>query len=1159
MKPEPGKPVGTAHHEQTSPPAYSLWRAGLGRWFVGLAAITCLAMCLLGWVVTNRLTERVAEGRFMGSTSKLSQAVADHLAACETALRGGYAFIKTAKDVDRRQWRDYSATLDLRRHYQAIQGLGYAPMVTENAREAHVRSVRREGYPDYDIRPSGSRVLYGPILYLEPFDERNQRAIGYDMFSEPTRRAAMERARDTGEPTISGKVALVQETGEDFQAGFLMYFPVYSSSERLDTLAERRSTLQGFVYSPFRMNNFMEEMLGQGVTDIGVDIFDGGEPVPPALMFQSAPEHSPMSGNRQPRFTSLVRQEFFGRAWTMRFYSLPEFEAGIDRTLPLLILAGGLAVSFLLVVILLSVSDTQHKATAIADRMTADLRASEERTKLILSSTGEPIYGIGMKGECTFCNPACLRALGYCAPEELLGKNMHTLIHHTMADGSPYAVKDCPIFTAFLRGEEVHVVDEFLWRSDGSGFPVEYWSYPQISSGNVVGAVVIFQDITERKHMEEDSAKLAGLVQAANRVAIIATDTNGQVTVFNKGAEALLGYEAAEMAGTPVRRIHLEEEMEEQGKLMTQQMQRPISGFEVLVARVREGDFEARQWTYLRKDGIRVPVELVVTAVRDKRDKLIGFLGVATDMTDRVKTERALRRSKERFHKLAELSPVGIFETDAEGNCLFVNKRWQEFAGLNLKQALGRGWVDAIHPEDTAAVFSEWLEATERKREFALEYRFMTPEGKVTWVMGNAKALRDESGELQGFFGTVMDIGKRIKAEAALRESKARLSAVLETAVDPILTVGEFGHIRSANKAARETFGYSFQELEGQNVKMLMPEPYHSSHDGYLERYRSTGEPHILGLGGREVQGKRKDGLVIPMELSVSEFRSGDERIFTGILRDVSERVRARESLESANAELAARQKIVDADMEAAAEIQRSLLPKQGTCSLGIEADFRFMPSTIIGGDIFNLVCLGPEHTGLYMVDVSGHGVPAALVSVSVAQELSPSGDVLMDRLTDEPRRPDDVLRLLDTAFPLERFDKFFSMFYLVYEPRSGKLTYCNAGHPPPMLLRARGGLEFLEEGGTLVGMGLGDTYVQGAVDVGDGDTLLVYTDGVTELEDPQGGQFSMEALEALFQDSHNASPEQVLQIITGKLQAHADGRPPDDDISIVCVRFNKT
>lgn len=1143
-----------------SPPSFAdkLRRQMSSTLLAGALALACLGMALAGWLVTSRLTENVVEAQFGVEVTECRIAIANRLALYEAALRGGLAFVNASGDVDRNQWREFCATMNLRKNYPGIQGIGYAPLVTEDAKQAHIQSVRNEGYPHYDIQPAGARLLYTPIRFLEPFDERNQRAFGYDMYSEPIRKLAMDDARDTGLPTISGKVTLVQEVGVDTQAGFLMFSPVYRAHGPLDTLAERRQALRGYVYAPFRMNDLLKGVLAGGFADLGIDIYDGGEPKASALMFQNAPEYSPASSGHQPKFVSLMRKEFFGRIWTMRFYSLPTFEATIDRTLPLVALIGGLFVCILLTFILFSLTDTQRKATAIADKMTTDLRASEERIKLILSSTGEPIYGIGMKGECTFCNPACLRVLGYSAPEELLGKNMHVLIHHTTADGKPYAVKDCPIFAAFLHGTEAHVADELLWRADGTSFPAEYWSYPQISNGKVVGAVVVFHNISERKRMEADSARLAGLVQAASRVAIIATDTNGLVTVFNKGAETLLGYEAAEMTGAPVGRIHLEAEVEKQGQLMTQQMQRPISGFEVFVARVREGDFEARQWNYLRKDGTHVPVEQVVTAIRDKQDKIIGFLCVATDMTDRVKAEKALRRSKERFHKLAELSPVGIFETDVDGNCLFVNLRWQELAGLTLKQALGQGWLNAIHPDDMTTLFTEWQSALANARDFSLEYRFLTPEGKVRWLAGNARAVLDDSGAVQGYFGTVLDIDKRVAAEAALQESKARLSAVLETAVDPILTVGEYGHIRSANKAARETFGYSFEELEGQNVNMLMPEPYHSSHDAYLERYRNTGEAHVLGRGGREVIGKRKDGVVIPMELSVSEFISGEERIFTGILRDISERVRARESLESANAELAARQKIVDADMEAAANIQRSLLPRPGTCSLGIEADFRFMPCATIGGDIFNLVCLGPEHTGLYMVDVSGHGVPAALVSVSVAQELAPSGDVLVDKRTSTPRNPDEVLRLLDSAFPLERFDKFFSMFYFVYEPHSGMLTYCNAGHPPPMLLRAGGGLEFLETGGTLVGMGFGDTYAQGAVEISDGDTLLVYTDGVTELENPEGGQFGSEQLAALFQKLHNASPEQALQAITGKLQAHTDGRPPDDDISLVCVRFNK-
>src|SRR5437899_8509571 len=128
-----------------------------------------------------------------------------------------------------------------------------------------------------------------------------------------------------------------------------------------------------------------------------------------------------------------------------------------------------------------------------------ELRESEDRLRLILESTAEAIYGIDLEGCCTFCNPACLSLLGYAHSDELLGKNMHALIHHSRSDGTRLSVQECHIFQAFLRGEGAHVENEVLWKADGSSFAAEYWSYPQRKGKEVVGAVVAFIDITKRK------------------------------------------------------------------------------------------------------------------------------------------------------------------------------------------------------------------------------------------------------------------------------------------------------------------------------------------------------------------------------------------------------------------------------------------------------------------------------------------------------------------------------------------------------------------------------------------------------------------------------------------------------------------------------------
>jgi len=157
------------------------------------------------------------------------------------------------------------------------------------------------------------------------------------------------------------------------------------------------------------------------------------------------------------------------------------------------------------------------------------LRKSEEKIRLLLNSAAEAIHGIDMNGNCTFCNNSCLQLLGYKHQDELLGRNMHWLIHGKHTDGTHFPVEECRIFRAFQKGEGSHVDDEVLWRADGTSFPAEYWSYPQRHDGKVVGAVVTFLDITERKRAEE------ALRQANKKLTLLSSitrhDINNQLTV----------------------------------------------------------------------------------------------------------------------------------------------------------------------------------------------------------------------------------------------------------------------------------------------------------------------------------------------------------------------------------------------------------------------------------------------------------------------------------------------------------------------------------------------------------------------------------------------------------------------------------------------------
>ena len=150
-------------------------------------------------------------------------------------------------------------------------------------------------------------------------------------------------------------------------------------------------------------------------------------------------------------------------------------------------------------------------------RADAELRDSRELFMLLLDSIPEGIYGIDVQGNCTFCNPSCLRILGYQETADLLGKDMHVLMHHTRADGTHYPVAECHIYEAFRRGQGTHIDDEVLWCRDHTSFPAEYWSYPMLRDGNLIGTVVTFVDITQRKQAELVLREARESAEAANR------------------------------------------------------------------------------------------------------------------------------------------------------------------------------------------------------------------------------------------------------------------------------------------------------------------------------------------------------------------------------------------------------------------------------------------------------------------------------------------------------------------------------------------------------------------------------------------------------------------------------------------------------------------
>ena len=344
------------------------------------AAVAAIFVVLLGvtWIVWSAFRSgesEIARSRFESESAEVAANIRNRMAVYEQVLLGGSGLFDAFENVTRQEWRRYVETLQLGERFPGIQGVGFALHIPADAKDAHVAAVRAEGFPDYDIRPTDPRPVYTSIVFLEPFVARNLRAFGYDMFAEATRRAAMEAARNTGRPYLSGRVTLVQETESDVQAGVLLYVPVYRHNMPRLSPEEMQSALFGYVYSPFRMNDLMAGILGREIDNFRLEIFDGGFAGPSNLLYDSF-RPTERDVQREAQFESLKRLQIYGRPWLVRITSLAPFEREARGHVPTLIATiGGL-----LSVILAGAAwfFTVSKATAFADiRRIVENRTSE--------------------------------------------------------------------------------------------------------------------------------------------------------------------------------------------------------------------------------------------------------------------------------------------------------------------------------------------------------------------------------------------------------------------------------------------------------------------------------------------------------------------------------------------------------------------------------------------------------------------------------------------------------------------------------------------------------------------------------------------------------------------------------------------------------------
>jgi len=365
--------------------------------------------------------DRAAGQQFEFLVEKTTEAIGKRMINHEQVLLGATGLFDASGEVSREQWRAYNDHLQLAERYPGIQGVGFAKAVRPEDLEAHIQSVREEGFADYDVHPSGNdRSLYTPIIYLEPFRERNLAAFGYDMFAEPVRRQAMLQAAESGRTHITGKVTLQQETHGKVQAGVLMYVPLYQPGAPTRSPKQRLQALRGFVYSPYRVDDLMHGILGVADPNLSLHIYAGDQEQPEHLIFASRE----LPRAESARHSETVRLDLYGQTWTLRLESLPEFDRFFHVNNELVI-GLGIGLSLLLFFLTSSLSLRHGRAEALAQQMTEHIREnkralqlSEERLSLALKGSNDGLWDLNLEAGTFYASPRAWHMLGY-RPGEL--------------------------------------------------------------------------------------------------------------------------------------------------------------------------------------------------------------------------------------------------------------------------------------------------------------------------------------------------------------------------------------------------------------------------------------------------------------------------------------------------------------------------------------------------------------------------------------------------------------------------------------------------------------------------------------------------------------------------------------------------------------------
>ena len=636
-------------------------------------------------------------------------------------------------------------------------------------------------------------------------------------------------------------------------------------------------------------------------------------------------------------------------------------------------------------------------------------------------------------------------------------------------------------------------------------------------------------EVTERKLTEvalrESEARFRIIFERAG-LGIALLDKLGHVRESNPALQQMLGYSVGELHGRTVFDITAIEDLDVTRRL-----------FQELVEGQRK-DYKLEK-RFIGKAGELLWVRKTVSGVYGLNGDLQFAIDLVEDVTERKLAEENLLESESRFRQVADMTGEWIWEQDKEGRYIYSSSAVKAILGYNEEEILGKLYYELFTLEDRQRIEPASPSMISSKESFLhIVNRYRHKNGHEVYTESTGTPILDQRGNLLKWRGVDHDITERKQFEDALR---LRDRAIEASRVGIIITdPHQRGNpIMYANSAFVAMTGRSRDEVMGRNPGFLQ---------GPDTDPLAIEEIRLALQGGYDchltLKNYRKDGTEFWNELLISPVRDehGTLTNFIGIQTDVTALRRVEEERH---------------EMEIAKQIQLSLLPTAPLSGDGVLVAGYCLPATNVGGDYFDYFSLA-NAVDIVIADVSGHSVAAAMIMAEARTTLKMETHRMLREKNGVAYGAAAILSHLNNLLfeDLNRSDRFITMFYAKYDMATRELTYANAGHNCPLLLhRGENTCTELDAEGLILGVRQEMYFEERKVRLGRGDTLLLYTDGISEAQNKEGDFFGIHRLSDLLIAHAETSNQDIIDVVMSELQIFSQSKSFSDDISLVVLK----